>query len=71
MNTTRPTNYLNSYLERVTGEVKVPKYHVKAIQAETEMLGNSTFDASTSLHKLSQIFGSKKGSHDHKAMTTN
>ena len=28
LNATRPSNYLNSYLERVTDDVKVPKSHI-------------------------------------------
>ena len=36
LNATRPSNYLNSFLERVTNDVKVPRGHVKTIQEETE-----------------------------------
>ena len=32
MNAVRPSNYLNSYLERVTDTVKVSKYQVTALQ---------------------------------------
>ena len=35
LNATRPSNYLNSYLERVTDDVKVPKSHIQIIQQET------------------------------------
>lgn len=38
LNSVRPENYLNSYLARVTGDVKVPMAHVKAKQYENEFL---------------------------------
>ena len=31
LNATRPNNYLNSYLERVTDDVKVPRSHISVI----------------------------------------
>ena len=31
LNSTRPSNYLDSYLERVTDEVKVPKSVVRVV----------------------------------------
>ena len=36
LNSVRQTNYLTDYLEKLTGSVKVPKYHVKAIQEINE-----------------------------------
>ena len=68
LNATRPSNYLNSYLERVTDDVKVPKAHVSMIQQETgESLLNTSqnyTDNMSSFHKGSVIFQSKKGSLD-------
>ena len=63
LNATRPTNYLDSYLERVTDEVKVPKSVVRAIQEESDydMIANNSFDAGSSYMRGS-VFRSKKGS---------
>ena len=65
MNGIRPSNYLNSYLERVTNKVKVSKASVKSIQGESEWLNSSqNFDGASSMQKGSVIFRSKKGSMD-------
>ena len=37
LNATRPSNYLNAFLERVTEGVKVPKNHVLSKQVESEI----------------------------------
>lgn len=66
LNATRPSNYLNSYLERVTVDVKVPKSSIVSIQNDNEMLLNSsqTWDQTSSLQRGSVVFKSKKGSYD-------
>ena len=48
LNAIRPSNYLSSFLERVTDNVKVPKAHVKAIQEEAEFYG-SNYDGLSSM----------------------
>ncbi len=63
LNGARPNNFLNSYLERITEDVKVPRHHVQTIQRETEYLA-SQFDGSISYMKGSSVFHSKKGSFD-------
>ena len=63
LNAVRPSNYLSSFLERVTDDVKIPKAHVKAIQEENEFY-SSNYDGFSSVQMASQIFGSKRGSKD-------
>ena len=68
LNATRPNNYLNSYLERVTDDVKVPRAHVSIMQSEAgENLINTSqnfTDNMSSLQRGSVVFRSKKGSLD-------
>ena len=63
MNAVRPSNYLNSYLERVTDTVKVSKYQVTALQEQSDFMEQS-FDGMSSMRKGSVVFRSKKGSLD-------
>ena len=37
LNATRPSNYLNDFLERVTDEVKIPKSYVPSLQTNSEI----------------------------------
>ena len=52
LNGIRPSNYLNSYLERVTDDVKVPRAHVSVMQSE----------AGENLLNTSQNFGDNMSS---------
>ena len=55
-NSIRASNFLNSYLERVTDDVKVPRSYVKPIQE-----GATDWDAGSSI-AFGSVYHSKKDS---------